>query len=124
MPRRKLTISEIDVEEKKRDADAKARAASVSPSPTNADAPADGEKKEGEEEKKPEAAAAEEAEKPVEEVTLDAEPLEDLKEKFIETDQDDRVTQMNGRVNIQQPGYMVFHTNQFAARAHRHDFVA
>lgn len=116
VPRRKLTLSEIDVEEKKRDADFKLKAAPLSPT----SAAGEGEKKDEEgKEAKPE------EEKPAEEApAVEEEPLEDLKEKFIEQDQDDRVTQMNGRVNLNPPGYLVHHLNQFGARAHRHDFVS
>ena len=31
---------------------------------------------------------------------------------------------MGNRINIQPPGYMVLQLNQYAARAHRHDFLA
>ena len=49
---------------------------------------------------------------------------EPLVERWIESDQDDRVALTANRVALQQPGYHVLLMNQFAARAHRQDFLA
>ena len=45
-------------------------------------------------------------------------------DRMIEVDQQDTCIATNMRVAIQQPGYHVYILNQFAARAHRHDFMS
>ena len=42
--------------------------------------------------------------------------------RLVEQDQDDRALIINNRINLQSP-YMVFIMNQYAARAHRIDFI-
>jgi len=43
-------------------------------------------------------------------------------ERIIEQDQDDRALIIANRINLQTP-YMVLVMNQYAARAHRADFI-
>ena len=43
-------------------------------------------------------------------------------ERIIETDQEDRALAIANRINLATP-YMVLVMNQYAARAHRQDFV-
>ena len=45
-----------------------------------------------------------------------------MSERIVETDQDDRAVAVGNRINLSQP-YMVLVMNQYAARAHRLDFV-
>ena len=46
----------------------------------------------------------------------------DASERIVEVDQDDRAVTVGNRINLSQP-YMVLCMNQYAARAHRIDFV-
>ena len=49
---------------------------------------------------------------------------EPLVDRWLETDQDDRALLTANRVTIANPSYTVLLLNQYAARAHRQDFLA
>jgi uncharacterized protein YqcC (DUF446 family) len=100
VPRRKLTVSEIDVEERKREA-------AIAEKEQLAKAQAEEKEKKAEEDKdkdaegeKPAEEDKKEAEAPKEEEKVEEEPAEDLHEKMIEQDQDDKAIQMNNRVTL------------------------
>ena len=104
VPKRKMTMSEIDAENDNNNG-RKSAAEERAKTPASGDDKKEAE--EGEEKKDTEVASKQEAKE------------EQIVEKWVESDQDDKVALTGNRIIAQQPGYHVLLLNQYAARAHR-----
>lgn len=112
VPRRTMTLSEVNAENTKPD--------------ENEDPTSPKSSKSGAEEKKGDKTPEPTSPAPAKEEEASQQHPSRLSriasERIIEQDQDDRALMIANRINLQTP-YMVLVMNQYAARAHRADFI-
>lgn len=127
VPKRTMTLSEVNAEENKREEEEKEGA---SPE-REGEAAKDGEKAAAEKTTEPDAAAEDAKAKDGPAAGTDAARSQQVDsrlsrvpsdERIVEQDQDGKALMLGSRINLAQP-YMVFQMNQYAARVHRTDFL-